>query len=142
MRTLAIAALGALSALGATAARADDAQPTKPAARPYPHGITCAYIPDMAGEGYGVIDDKHLVVDGTGRKKFLVTLFMRCFDLQTTLAIRFDRHGSDLCTGDSIRAGHDRCRIQYVEEVTDSKDADNIVAARDAAEKEAEKAKH
>jgi Family of unknown function (DUF6491) len=135
MRPVTISVLAAFCAVS-TAAMADNTAPAAAAAKPYPQGITCGYVPETTGAGFGVIDDKHLVVDGVGRKKYLVTLFISCFNLQTSLAIAFERHGTDdLCTGDTIRAGHERCRIQYVEEVASPKEASDIVNARDAAEK-------
>jgi hypothetical protein len=135
---LSAAALG-LALSGALSALADEpSTSTTPAAKPYPKGITCAYVP--ISSGYGVIDDKHLIVDGIGKQKYLVTLFTRCFNLSTAFAIRFDRRGSDLCTGDAIVAGRDRCLIQFVEEVASAKEGQDLVKARDAAESERSKA--
>jgi hypothetical protein len=132
----------ALGLLGFAPASADDSPPAEgpapPAPKPYPTGIQCFYVPYPFG--YGVIDDTHVTIDGTGRHKYLLTLFARCHELAFTLGIRLDRHGSQLCTGDAIIAGRDRCVIRYIEEVANAREAAAIVEAREAA-KEAERKK-
>lgn len=141
MRSLIIAALAALAA----PALADDetapgSPPSdKPAAKPYPSGITCAWIPDPFG--YGVIDEKHMVLDGSASRKYLVTFHTRCYGLRYAFGIGLERHSSQLCSGDSVVAGHDRCTIRYIEQVKDAREANAIVEARLAAEEDARKKK-
>jgi hypothetical protein len=126
--------------LGFVPALADEAPPaedqTPPAPKPYPTGIQCFFVPYPFG--YGVIDDSHITIDGSTRHKYLVTFFSRCYELAYTLGIRLDRHSSELCTGDAIIAGHNRCVIRYIEEVANAREAAAIVEAR-AAAKEAER---
>ena len=126
----------ALGLFGFAAASADVAPPaeseTPPAAKPYPTGIQCFYVPFPFG--YGVIDESHLTIDGSGRHKYLLTLFNRCYELAFTLGITLDRHGSELCSGDAVIAKRNRCVIRYIEEVPNAREAAAIVAARQAAE--------
>lgn len=128
-------------ALAALPALADEPANATPEAKPYPKGITCAYVPTFRGSGYGVIDPKHLIIDGSGRHKFLVTLFTNCWELQRTIGIGIDRRGasSELCTGDAIIADGNRCVIRYVEEVANRKEAESIVEGRKAAAEAARK---
>jgi hypothetical protein len=133
---LGVGLLGFVPASAGEAPAAEDQTP--PAPKPYPTGIQCFYVPYPFG--YGVIDDSHLTIDGSRRNKYLLTLFARCHELAYTLGIRLDRHGSELCTGDAIIAGRDRCVIRYVEEVANAREAAAIVEAREAA-KEAERKK-
>lgn len=122
----------ALAALALPAA-AEEIEGNADDALPYPTGIDCFWLPSP--DGYNVIDSKHLVIDGTGRNAYLATLYSSCFDLRTTFGIRFDRKGSDLCTGDAIITGDNRCVIRFLEEVDDLDHAKQIVADRKAAEK-------
>ena len=102
---------------------------------PPPSGITCAWLPPLRSQYYTVIDDQHLVIEGAGRKYYLITLMRRCFDLDTTLDIGLSSHGDQLCTGDSIIIDRDRCPIGSVESVGSEAEAKMLVQARKAAEK-------
>lgn len=104
----------------------------KPVAKPYPTGITCAWVPDPFG--YGVIDEKHMVLDGSASRKYLVTFMSRCYGLNYAMGIGLERHGSQICSGDAVVAGHDRCVIRYIEQVKDGREAAAIVEGRNAAE--------
>ena len=102
---------------------------------PPPSGVTCAWMPPLRSQYYSVIDDQHLVVEGTGRKYYLLTLTRRCFDLDTTLDIGISSHGDQVCAGDAIIIDRDRCTIGSVEGVDNEAVAKTLVQARAAAEK-------
>lgn len=144
LRLLLFAGCAALACGASTAALAqsDTQQPpaqnetaAPPAAKPYPQGLTCVWMPSLRSQFYSVIDDQHLVMDSAPNRKFLITLARRCFDLDTTLDIGIDAHGNQLCNGDAILIGRDRCVIEYIEEVANEAEAKAIVAGRKAAEK-------
>lgn len=137
---LLIASLAALSA-PALADEASTPSPATdlPAAKPYPTGIQCFFVPDPFG--YGVIDDKHMILDGSASRKYLVTFLSRCHGLRFALGIGLDRHGSQICSGDSVLAGNDRCVIRYIEQVKDAREGAAIVQARAAAEENERKKK-
>ena len=123
-----------LMGLGLGQAMAGDEDGTAEDAVPYPSGIDCFWIPRPSG--YNVIDSKHLVIKGTGSSYYLATLFNHCFDLRTTFGIKLDRRGSNLCTGDKIITGEDRCHIRFLEEVESYAEGRQMVADRNAAAKE------
>ena len=115
------------------------AEETKPAAPPEPHGITCAFVPNV--RGFISIDESHIVLEGIGSTKYLITFVSRCHALNYAIDISLDRHGSDLCSGDAIIARNDRCMIRYVEKVRNTQEGRDIVAARLAAEEAKSKEK-
>lgn len=127
-------ALRAALALGlvAGAAHAEDAPASVP---PPPAGISCVWLPGLRAQYYSVIDDQHLVIEGSGRTYYLLTLSRRCFDLDTTLDIGLSAHGDQLCSGDAIVIDRDRCTIQSVESVPSEADAKTLVKARADSEK-------
>ena len=118
-------------------ARAQESAPaaSAPTARPYPTGLTCVWMPSLRSQFYTVLDDQHLVIDSAPKGHYLITLARRCFDLDTTLDIGLAAHGDQLCSGDAILIGRDRCTIQYIEAVASEAEAKEIVAGRKAAEK-------
>ena len=104
-------------------------------AKPYPEGINCVWLPSLRSQFYSLIDDQHLVLEGTPKKFYLLTFTRRCRDLDTTLDIGLETHGNQLCSNDSIITDSDRCTIQYLEEVANYEEARQIVRDRAAAEK-------
>ena len=120
----------------ATSALAQEAQENSAASvPPPPSGVTCAWLPLLRSQYYSVIDDQHLVIEGSGRRYYLLTLTRRCFDLDTTLDIGLSSHGDQLCTGDAIIIDRDRCTIGSVESVASEAEAKMLVQARATAEK-------
>lgn len=106
--------------------------------KPYPSGINCVWKPTLRSGGFTQIDDQHLVLEGGDRKYYLLTLYNRCFDLDTAMGLRFDGHDSQLCgPGDAIVTKRERCAIEYLEQVSGTGEAKMIVAARAAAAKAA-----
>lgn len=119
----------------ACAAFAENAAPVS--VPPPPSGVSCVWLPGLSAQYYSVIDDEHLVIEGSNRTYYLVTLTRRCFDLDTTLDVGLSAHGDQLCTGDAIVIDRDRCTIQSVESVPGEAEAKTIVKARaDAAKSE------
>jgi len=110
-----------------------------PAAKPYPTGIQCAWVPDPFG--YGVIDETHMILDGSASRKYLITFMSHCHGLHYALGIGLERHGSQICSGDAVLAGNDRCIIRYIEKVKDAREGAAIVQARTAAEENERKNK-
>ena len=136
--TLTICVGGAIAA----SAIAQDTTEPKKEPKPYPEGINCVWLPNLRSQYYSLIDDRHLVIEATRKKYYLLTLSRRCRDLDTTLDIGLETHGSQLCgPGDSIITDSDRCMIQYLEDVKNYDDAQQIVEDRDNAEKAARKKK-
>ncbi len=122
----------ALSIVASAAFAADPAPASVPAP---PTGVSCVWLPGLRSQYYSVIDNQHLVIEGTGRTYYLLTLTRRCFDLDTTLDIGLSAHGDQLCTGDAIVIDRDRCTIQSVESVPSEAQAKALVKARTDAEK-------
>ena len=136
LRVLAHAWRGLLTlGLFAVSVSAQEAQNAPANVPPPPSGITCAWLPPLRSQYYSVIDDQHLVIEGTGHTYYLLTLTRRCFELDTTLDIGLSAHGDQLCTGDAIVIDHDRCTIGSVESVASEAEAKMLVQARAAAEK-------
>lgn len=91
--------------------------------------------------GYSVIDDRHLILDGPGtRQTFLITTTTRCWDLDWSfqLAVKSRAPGTCLSNFDQILTREDSCFIDRVERVKDLETAKALVAAR-AADRAAEK---
>lgn len=134
-----------LAVLSAAPTLADDSETTSnqtselPTAKPYPTGIQCAWVPDPFG--YGVIDEKHMILDGSASRKYLITFMSSCHGLHYALGIGLERHGSQICSGDAVLAGNDRCVIRYIEKVKDAREGAAIVQARAAAEEKERKNK-
>ncbi len=119
--------------LTVSAAAAQESTPA-PVSEP-PSGISCAWMPTLRSQYYSVIDDQHLVIEGTARTYYLLTLTRHCFDLDSTLDIGVSAHGDQLCTGDAIIIDHDRCPISSVESVLGEAEAKLLVKARIDAQK-------
>ena len=133
LRQFALAAFGSLILwVAADVAHADNATPAPPAP---PQGISCVWLPSLRAQYYSVIDDRHLVFEGTNSTYYLLTLTNRCFDLDTTLDIGIAAHGDQVCTGDAIVIDRDRCTIQSVENVPSEAEAKTLVKSRADAEK-------
>jgi Family of unknown function (DUF6491) len=119
----------------------DEAKPAKSESKPYPEGINCVWAPNLRSQSFYVIDDQHLVIELPFKKRYLLTLTRRCWDLDTVEVLRLASHGDQICgPGDSVVTSRDRCMIAYLEEVPSYKDGKAIVAAREAAKKAARKA--
>ena len=131
----ALALIGAVTLTPHIVRAQESTENTPSSVPPPPSGITCAWMPPLRSQYYSVIDDQHLVIEGPGRKYYLVTLTRRCFDLDTTLDIGLSSHGDQLCTGDAIIIDRDRCTIGSVEAVGSEAEAKMLVQARAAAEK-------
>lgn len=143
MKRSVFAVLLATGLTGPGVATADEStSQTVPGARPYPTGISCGFV--TSPRGFGEIDERHLIIDGAGTTKYLVTLLSYCWEIRSSLNIRLQRHGSglELCTGDSIIAGRDQCFIRYVEPVANAKEGRAIVEARADAEEAERKARN
>lgn len=62
------------------------------------HGRSdCIFEPSI--RGYTVLDQSNLIITGAGRKKYLVTLQRRAYDLDSAWQIGFDTMGSQICAG-------------------------------------------
>ena len=140
--------VGLLPVLIATAlivsapARADQASAAKSEPKPYPEGINCIWAPNLRSQSFYVIDDQHLVIEQSLKRNYLLTLTRKCWDLDTVETLRLASHGDQICgPGDSVVTDRDRCMIAYLEEVPSYQDGKAIVAAREAAEKAARKAR-
>ncbi len=122
----------ASEAMAAGAAIPNSAVPPE-SVKPYPTGINCVWKPTLRSGYFTQIDDQHLVIEGADKKHYLLTLYNRCFDLDTAIALRIDGHNDQLCApGDSIVTKRDRCTIEYLEEVPSTSEAKAIVKARAA----------
>lgn len=141
-----ILAVAAAISLAACATKAPSTTATQPAtaepasaqmtAKPYPKGIQCVWNPIMRNGYYTVLDNRHVVIESTGKKHYLLTLTRYCNDLDTSWSIAFNSHGNQLCgPGDSVITRNDRCPIQYLEPVANVAAAKALIAARKAAKK-------
>ena len=125
-RTLPIALQAAIIGIGCVSSAIAASNPQSSAAK----DNICIWTPEMRSGYYTVIDDQHLVIEGAGKKYFLVTLFTKCFDLDTTLQLGFKSRADQLCSGDSIITGRDRCGIWTIEPVPSSDAAKALVDSR------------
>jgi Family of unknown function (DUF6491) len=132
-KILSIVASAPLFLAGALADGADAPAAPKPA----PSGVSCGQILHVTGFDY--IDEQHVVLLGGPGRKFLLTLYMKCANLRDTLGISLvpGAHSQfgQVCSGDSIRVHVFNCQITSVEPVASTKEAQDLVAARDAASK-------
>jgi hypothetical protein len=131
---LALAAAVSLAACAtttppSTATSSAAAAPVK--ARPYPEGIKCVWKPELRHGYYTVIDHRHLVVQSPAKKYYLLTLQRYCMDLESSINVGFQTHGSQLCApGDSVITPKDRCPINYIEPVASVAEAKALVKGR------------
>lgn len=126
-----------LAAMGSQAFASDAAIPKgavpPESVKPYPKGINCIWKPTLRSGYFTQLDDRHIVLQGADRKFYLLTLYTRCFDLDTATGLRIDGHADQLCgPGDAIMTHRDRCAIEYLEEVSGTSEAKSIVTAREA----------
>lgn len=57
----------------------------------------CIFRPSI--RGYTVLDESNLVIDGAGRRKYLVSLQRRAYGIDSAWQIGFDTMGSQICAG-------------------------------------------
>ena len=148
MRRLLIASLSAFALGAGLAAPALSQQPADEAAADEPAGEGRERIRLVGVNGYNVIDNQHLILDGIGSRYYLVTLQRRCFDLRVGAQIatsfgstatiynpRFEYIIASRLSGGSIPQ---RCRIETIEQVESRDAARALVEARREAEEAAE----
>ena len=107
---------------------------------PPPDGRSCVWLRKLQSGHTEVIDERHLMIKATDAV-YLLTLYQRCYDLDTGLVTGFSTHGSDLCApGDAIVTRSQICQIEYLEAFANRAEAKAAVNARNAAEKAAKAA--
>jgi len=136
LSSLAITALsmGLLTAAAAPAQQTETASTIDPAAEP-PRCVRLVNI-----NGYSVIDDEHLVLNGGASRHYLITLQRRCADLRFGIQLRttFPRNGR-VCRPflESVIAEDGwRCRAEQIEEVESLEAARALIEARAALDEE------
>lgn len=121
-------ATGLISLSAASAQDAESAAPIDPAAEP----PRCVRLVNV--NGYTVIDNQHLVLNGGVSRHYLVTLRHSCAGLRfgTQLGTTFDRN-ERVCrpfVEYVIDADGFRCPVKQVEEVESLEAARELIAAR------------
>ncbi len=87
---------------------------------------------------WGAIDDKHLWLEASGRRQYLVTLWARCPGIRFTQVIALSNAGGRICPNDFGTVQFDdsgaaaRCQISNVESVGSRGEAESIVEDRKA----------
>ena len=92
----------------------------------------CIYVPSI--DSFRVIDDKHLTVSTSPRRRYLVTLRNRCYGLKWSHEIAISSFGSWTCSysHDTVVTEDSRCFIDDIERVESFATAEQIVADRTA----------
>ena len=91
---------------GLVACSATPSAPGEGASRANPGRSDC--ISRSSIRGYNVLDDKNLIVDAMGRRKYHLQLSRRAFGLRSSWGIGFDTRTSQVCAGfsDVVFEGH------------------------------------
>jgi hypothetical protein len=77
------------------------------------------------------LDDRHLLIRGTGNRNYLVTLLHRSFDLKSSIGLGFSSRDDQLCPygGDAIvleGLGREKVGIRAISQVDDEQ-ADELL---------------
>ena len=140
MTRLNAALLGlALAAFGTSSVHAQDAV-TNGASEPAPEPPRCVRLVNI--NGYSVIDDAHLVLNGGASRHYLVTLRRNCsglrFGAQLSTTLRSSGRVCQPIVENVITSDGWRCPIDTVEEVESLEAAEALIAARAHAEANAD----
>jgi hypothetical protein len=87
------------------------------------NGRACVKVSDI--EGYGVLEDNVLSIEGEDDEHYLATVTPGCDDLPTTARLQFSGDFGEVCgqAMDEIVMGDDRCTINQLFEFDDRDDA-------------------
>lgn len=87
------------------------------------NGRACVRSNDI--NGFGVLDDDVISIDGRRGKYYLVTTLFRCNSLSISPKIAFKGNFANFCGGggDSIITGDEACPVKAIYEFSSSKEA-------------------
>ncbi|MEM8988675.1 MAG: DUF6491 family protein [Pseudomonadota bacterium] len=129
-RLIAILLLTGLSGLAASGARAEDEAEAFDLSQ-YDDANACVFTNSI--RDFSVIDRRNLVIEASGRRTYLVTLFSSCFGLNFAHSLAFSSTSGRICgnSNDKIYLGRGEvCRINGIIRVESEEIAEKIVEAR------------
>lgn len=85
-------------------------------------GSDCIWLRTV--RDYTALDDRHLLIRGTGKRNYLVTLLNRSFDLKSSMGLGFSSRDDQLCPygGDAIvleGLSREKVRIRAISQLDD-----------------------